>query len=225
MRLSGLLVLLLLLAACGAPAQQAGAPTSVANGSGTATTGVGALVGALNITSTAFNEGAAIPRKYTCNAENVSPPLAWSGVPAGAKSLALIADDPDAPGGTWTHWVLFNLPATSTGLLEGIKPQDSPEGATQATTSFRKVGYGGPCPPSGTHRYYFRLYALGTPLSLASDCDGGRCPDGDAGARRRRRRSDGPLQSLIIRASCAWPPPDVPPGDGAAIQGMASTVR
>ena len=168
MRQSGLLVVLLLLAACGAPAQQAGPSPSVANGSGAVATAVSAPFETLGVTSTAFNDGAGIPRKYTCAADNVSPPLAWSGMPAGAKSLALIADDPDAPGGTWTHWVLFNLPATSTGLAEGIKPQDSPEGAIQATTSFRKVGYGGPCPPSGTHRYYFRLYALDTTLSLAA---------------------------------------------------------
>ncbi len=124
----------------------------------------------MKINSTAFAEGATIPRKYTCDAENVSPPLQWTEVPSGAKALALIADDPDAPSGTWIHWVAFNLPGGSAGLSEGVKPQASLEGgATQGTNSFRKVGYGGPCPPSGTHRYYFRLYALDAVLSLKSD--------------------------------------------------------
>lgn len=123
----------------------------------------------MQITSSAFGEGAQIPRRYTCDADNISPPLAWSGVPAAAQSLALIADDPDAPGGTWIHWVVFDLPAGAQGLPEAVKAQPSiAGGGTQGVTSFRKIGYGGPCPPSGVHRYYFRLYALDKQLGLPS---------------------------------------------------------
>ncbi len=117
---------------------------------------------ALQVTSTAFSEGDTIPRKYTCDAENVSPPLAWTGLPQETKSLALIADDPDAPMGTWVHWVLYGLPANLTSLDEGAK-----EVGTPGVTDSRKTGYGGPCPPRGsTHRYFFKLYALDTALSL-----------------------------------------------------------
>ena len=123
----------------------------------------------MQISSSAFTEGALIPRRYTCDAENVSPPLEWTGVPPEAQSLALIVDDPDAPSGTFIHWVLFDLPAGSTGLPEGLKAQTALEGGgLQGTNSFRKAGYGGPCPPGGTHRYFFRLYALDARLSLAS---------------------------------------------------------
>lgn len=120
------------------------------------------------ITSAAFSEGASIPKKYTCDAEDFSPPLAWSGVPAGAQSLALIADDPDAPVGTWVHWVLFNMPATLTGLPEGLQKTSSVAGVgLQGNNDFRRPGYGGPCPPRGKpHRYFFKLYALDAPLSL-----------------------------------------------------------
>lgn len=109
-----------------------------------------------------------IPRHYTCDGENVSPPLAWGDVPEGTKSLALIADDPDAPGGTFTHWVLYNLPPHLRELPEDVRRDETlPNGAMQGTNSFRKIGYGGPCPPGGTHRYYFKLYALDTELDLA----------------------------------------------------------
>ena len=122
----------------------------------------------IQITSSAFSEGGPIPKKYTCDAEDASPPLAWSGVPAGAKSLALIADDPDAPMGTWVHWVIFNLPPTLTGLSEGItKASQVGGGAIQGNNDFRRIGYGGPCPPRGKqHRYFFKLYALDTSLAL-----------------------------------------------------------
>ncbi|MFQ5866233.1 MAG: YbhB/YbcL family Raf kinase inhibitor-like protein [bacterium] len=122
---------------------------------------------AIKLTSTAFEEGGMIPKKYTCDGKDVSPPLAWSSVPTGIKSFALICDDPDAPMGTWVHWVMFNLPADSTKLTENI-PLDKilPNGAKQGTNDFRKIGYGGPCPPSGTHRYYFKIYALDTELEL-----------------------------------------------------------
>jgi Raf kinase inhibitor-like YbhB/YbcL family protein len=123
----------------------------------------------IQLTSPAFTEGQMIPKQYTCDAANVSPPLEWSGVPAGARSLALIADDPDAPAGTWTHWIVFNLPVGTSGLPEAVAATNKLEnGALQGTTSFRKVGYGGPCPPGGTHRYYFKLYALDAPLSLTN---------------------------------------------------------
>jgi len=124
---------------------------------------------AITMTSSAFTEGALIPKKHTCDAEDISPDLKWSGVPREAKSLALICDDPDAPAGTWVHWVLFNIPAEAGALAAGIPPEavlDS--GARQGKNDFRKLGYGGPCPPGGTHRYFFKLYALDTVLSLES---------------------------------------------------------
>lgn len=122
----------------------------------------------MQITSTAFSEGGAIPAKHTCDATNVSPPLKWSGVPAGAKSLALIVDDPDAPVGTWVHWVLYDLPAATGELAEGMpKSQYVAGGAKQGLNDFRHLGYGGPCPPPGKpHRYFFKLYALDAVLDL-----------------------------------------------------------
>ncbi len=122
----------------------------------------------MQLTSSAFNEGAAIPAKHTCDSSNVSPPLKWTGVPDGAKSLALIVDDPDAPSGTWVHWVLYDLPATTTELAEDMpKSQYVAGGAKQGLNDFRHLGYGGPCPPPGKpHRYFFKLYALDTMLDL-----------------------------------------------------------
>ena len=121
----------------------------------------------IKMKSTAFEEGGMIPKKYTCNGLDVSPPLTWTSVPNGTKSLALICDDPDAPMGTWVHWVLFNLPANIQELPENIPPQKTlANGAKQGITDFRKIGYGGPCPPSGTHRYYFKLYALDKEINL-----------------------------------------------------------
>jgi Raf kinase inhibitor-like YbhB/YbcL family protein len=121
----------------------------------------------IKITSSAFEEGGMIPKRYTCDGEDVSPPLAWTAVPHGTKSLALICDDPDAPMGTWVHWVLFNIPA-DTGQFPANLPTDKvlESGARHGVNDFRKSGYGGPCPPSGTHRYYFKLYALDTQLDL-----------------------------------------------------------
>ena len=122
----------------------------------------------LHITSPAFLEGKEIPDQYTCQGKDSSPPLKWTGVPTGAKSLALIADDPDAPMGTWVHWVLFDLPPTSTELKEDMpKTQHLPGGARQGLNDFKRLGYGGPCPPPGKpHRYFFKLYALDTLLDL-----------------------------------------------------------
>ena len=119
------------------------------------------------ITSPAFKEGAPIPRRHTCDGDDVSPPLSWTGVPAEAASLALISDDPDAPMGTWSHWVIYSIPPGETGLPESVPPERSiSSGAKQGTNDFRKIGYGGPCPPSGTHRYFFKLYALDAKLKL-----------------------------------------------------------
>ncbi len=118
----------------------------------------------LTITSTAFADGAAIPARYTCEGEDISPPLAFGAVPAGAHSLALIVDDPDAPMGTWVHWVVWNIPADTREIGEGSVPA----GALQGKNDFKRNSYGGPCPPSGTHRYYFKLYALDTTLNLAA---------------------------------------------------------
>ncbi|MBI2486098.1 MAG: YbhB/YbcL family Raf kinase inhibitor-like protein [Deltaproteobacteria bacterium] len=108
-----------------------------------------------------------IPKKYTCDGPNISPPLSWDSVPGGTKSLALICDDPDAPRGTWVHWVIFNLPANMNDLTENIPPQQTlPNGAKQGRNDFGKIGYGGPCPPGGTHRYYFKLCALDEEINL-----------------------------------------------------------
>lgn len=124
----------------------------------------------LSLTSTAFKEGAPIPVKHTCDGADLSPPLAWSGVPAGAVTLALIADDPDAPGRTWVHWVLYNLPASLGGLPENVSKVEAPKdlsGAIQGRNDSDELGYGGPCPPLGpAHRYFFKLYALAKPLGL-----------------------------------------------------------
>ncbi len=122
----------------------------------------------LVISSTAFPDGQPITKKYTGDGADASPPLRWEGVPANASSLALIGDDPDAPRGTWTHWVVFNLPPEVHELPEGVSPQNElPNGAAQGVNDFGKVGYGGPAPPPGKpHRYFFRLYALDTRLNL-----------------------------------------------------------
>ncbi len=123
----------------------------------------------ISIMSTAFSQGGMIPKQHTCDGADISPPLSWSGVPEGTKSLALICDDPDAPVGTWVHWVLFNIPPGTKDLPEKIPPAKKIEnGAVHGINDFRKLGYGGPCPPGGTHRYFFKLYALGTQLELES---------------------------------------------------------
>jgi hypothetical protein len=126
--------------------------------------------GVMELKSSAFRHGADIPRKYTCDADDVSPQMSWSNVPGGTKALALIADDPDAPGGTWVHWVIYDLPAATHELAEAIGKIDSlASGGTQGLNDFRKVGYGGPCPPPGkAHRYLFKLYALDASTNLKS---------------------------------------------------------
>jgi len=115
----------------------------------------------IKLTSDAFKEGEFIPKKYTCDDINVSPPLRWKGIPDNTKSIAIICDDPDAPMGTWVHWVVYSIPVNINKLSENL-PTDKvlESGALQGTNDFKKNGYGGPCPPKGIHRYYFKIYAL-----------------------------------------------------------------
>jgi Raf kinase inhibitor-like YbhB/YbcL family protein len=120
----------------------------------------------MQLTSTAFKEGAPIPASHGNEDKNLSPPLQWSDVPQGVKSFALICDDPDAPRGTWVHWVLFNIPAETRELKSAPAGKVDIPGAIQGKNDFKKLGYGGPAPPSGTHRYYFKLYALDKMLDL-----------------------------------------------------------
>lgn len=123
---------------------------------------------AFSISSAAFQNGGDIPRKFTCEGADVSPELSWTAPPSGTQSVALIADDPDAPVGTWTHWVLYDLPPTTTALPENVAKMDElPSGGRQGRNDFKKIGYGGPCPPPGKpHRYFFKLYALDSKLNL-----------------------------------------------------------
>jgi Raf kinase inhibitor-like YbhB/YbcL family protein len=119
----------------------------------------------MQLTSPGFENQKLMAKKFTCDGENISPALEWSGVPEGTKSLALIADDPDAPDPanpkmTWVHWVLYNIPATVSSLPEGVTDKDLPEGTLQGLNDWKKTGYGGPCPPVGKHRYFYKLYAL-----------------------------------------------------------------
>ena len=149
------LLLALSVGACSATPGQSPTPTPAA-------------AQAIRLASPEFADGAAIPIKYTCDGKDVSPALQWSGLPAGTKSLALIADDPDAPGGTFVHWVLYDLPSSASELPEGVaKVETLPNGAKQGTNGARSLGYRGPCPPQGNpHRYFFKLYALDAELGL-----------------------------------------------------------
>ena len=123
----------------------------------------------LKITSSAFHEGGNIPSKFTCDESDTSPPLQITGIPSNAKTLALIADDPDAPGGLFTHWLVWNIPAQTNSIAEGSAPK-----GVHGTNDFGKSGYGGPCPPSGTHRYYFKIFALDRQLDLPSGAKRGQ---------------------------------------------------
>lgn len=121
----------------------------------------------INLTSAAFKDGEMIPQKYTCDGADVSPPLHWQGLPDGTRSLTLICDDPDAPMGAWVHWVLYNIPPDAAELPENV-PTDRilDNGAKQGMNDFKRLGYGGPCPPGGTHRYFFKVYALDIEIGL-----------------------------------------------------------
>ena len=124
--------------------------------------------GTMELISSAFNESGMIPGKYTCDGADVSPPLKWGSLPDGTKSLVLICDDPDAPVGTWVHWVYYDIPVHTKDLPENVAPDERPApGGIQGINDFRRIGYGGPCPPGGTHRYFFKLYALDTLLNLS----------------------------------------------------------
>lgn len=123
----------------------------------------------LSLNSSVFNQGGVIPSKYTCEGDDVAPPLEWDGVPENAQSLVLIVDDPDAPDPaaprmTWVHWVVYNLPPDVTGLPEGTMAEMLPAGTKQGLNDWNNIGYGGPCPPVGRHRYFFKLYILDTVL-------------------------------------------------------------
>ncbi|MBW2061082.1 MAG: YbhB/YbcL family Raf kinase inhibitor-like protein [Deltaproteobacteria bacterium] len=124
---------------------------------------------AFELTSTVFTHKGSIPERYTCDGKDISPPLTWKNSPKGTKSFAFIADDPDAPVGTWVHWVLYNLTAKTRTLPEDVPPKaELPDGSRHGRNSWGRKSYGGPCPPSGTHRYFFKLYALDEVLDLAS---------------------------------------------------------
>jgi Raf kinase inhibitor-like YbhB/YbcL family protein len=123
----------------------------------------------LTLSSSAFHHNSEIPIRYTCDGQDISPPLAWLGTPAGTKSLVLIVDDPDAPDPAapriiWVHWLLYNIPPDSAGLPEAVIPKNLPKGTLEGINDWKRTGYGGPCPPIGRHRYYHKLYALDTVL-------------------------------------------------------------
>jgi len=121
----------------------------------------------ITVTSTVFSEGGKIPLRYGCDGEDISPPISWKQGPAGTKSYALISDDPDAPMGIWVHWVIYNIPASVTSLPENVPGQPKlVDGTLQGINDFKRHGYGGPCPPGGTHRYYFKVYALDEMLDV-----------------------------------------------------------
>jgi hypothetical protein len=128
------------------------------------------LMEQISISSDAFKAGSSIPVEHTCDGEDRSPALSWDAAPAGTRSIALIVDDPDAPGKTWVHWVIYNIPANTTGLPGAVpKNKTLDDGSLQGKNDFGRIGYNGPCPPPGKpHRYFFKVYALDTTLSLKS---------------------------------------------------------
>jgi len=135
---------------------------------GIAWIGMEGIAMAFTLSSQAFRSGAEIPRQHTCDGADQSPPLSWTGVPSGTQRFALIVDDPDAPVGTWVHWVVYDVPSDATQLPQGVPKSERLSNSTQqGTNDFRKIGYGGPCPPPGKpHRYFFKLYALDAPTGL-----------------------------------------------------------
>lgn len=125
----------------------------------------------ISLKSPAFKEGESIPSRHTCEGYNISPPLEWNNLPDDTMSMAIICEDPDAPSGLWTHWIIFNLPKDTSGLKEKIMPREEVDDMIkQGLNSWGTVGYRGPCPPQGTHRYFFRIYALDKILDLPSSC-------------------------------------------------------
>lgn len=166
------LVLLAFVSGCGSSLPES-TPTSVLPASAGTPEKEGEQTMPFELTSDAFAPGEAIPRQYTCDGDDISPPLAWSSPPPGVQSFALIADDPDAPMGVWIHWVLYNLPAHVRSLPEAVPATaELPDGSRHGKNSWQRLDYGGPCPPSGAHRYFFKLYALDTLLDL--DVDAGK---------------------------------------------------
>jgi len=159
-----LVSLVILCAACG--------PSRTEQAEHIATSAEGGEAMAFDLRSTGFSHGEMMPSRYTCDGDDISPALEWDDPPAGTQSLALIMDDPDAPLGTWVHWVLYNIPAEARSLGEAV-PADAElsDGSRHGRNSWGRLGYGGPCPPSGTHRYVFRLYALDTTLDLDAGAD------------------------------------------------------
>jgi Raf kinase inhibitor-like YbhB/YbcL family protein len=137
----------------------------------------------LDVTSSAFHNGQAIPKQYTADGKNISPPITWNSPPPGTKSIAVICDDPDAPVGTWVHWVVYGIPGTATGLEEAIPPEKVlANGARQGTNSFHKIGYGGPSPPPGKpHRYFFKVYAVDKDLTGEPQANAKQVEDAVAG--------------------------------------------
>jgi hypothetical protein len=170
---------ILLLGACAAPSEsseQEAPPAAVEPAEPTIASGPAETLNEetdstmpFELSSTAFAQGEPIPVQYSCDGDDISPPLTWGNPPTGTQSLALIMDDPDAPGGTWDHWILFNIPADTHEVQENLpitgKNQD-PNAIFVGNNSWGRADYGGPCPPSGTHRYFFKLYALDTTISL-----------------------------------------------------------
>lgn len=151
---------------CGGGSSSVATPVPVA--SATPAKGGGEAM-TIELTSSAFVAGGAIPAKYTCNGEGTSPPLEWTSPPTGAQSLALVVDDPDAPNGTFVHWVIYDLPPDVRGLPEGVPADESlPDGSFNGNNGAGRLGYTGPCPPSGTHHYHFKLYALDVKLDAAA---------------------------------------------------------
>ena len=153
----------------------------------------------MQLTSSAFAADGAIPEKYTCDGGNVSPPLSWSGAPPETETFALICHDPDAASGNFIHWVIFDIPGDTSHLDEGLPPKETlPNGAMQGANGRRRTGYTGPCPPSGSHRYYFRLYALDARLNLGpgtvaqqveAACQGHTLAQAELLGRYERRRA------------------------------------
>lgn len=130
-------------------------------------TGEEVMAQEIEVMSHAFDQGGMIPSDFTCDGADMSPPIEWSGIPQNAQSLALIANDPDAPGGDWVHWVIYDLPPNLPGLPPGVSAVETlPMGGVQGRTDFGRIGYGGPCPPSGSHRYFFKVYVLDQMLGL-----------------------------------------------------------